>query len=104
MNIVAPLVIGILFGLLLNRAGLTRYDRIVGVYRLTDLTVLKFLLTAIVVGAISVLGAQALGLTDAVPIPGTHLGADVLGGGLFGIGMAVAGFCPGTIVAGAGTG
>lgn len=104
MSVLAPLSVGILFGALLQRAGLTSYLRIVGVYRLADLTVLKFLLTAIAVGSLAIQGALSLGLVQVVPIPGTHLGADLLGGALFGVGMALAGFCPGTIAAGAGTG
>lgn len=104
MSVFEPLAVGILFGMLLNRAGLTRYERIVGVYRFTDLTVLKFLLTAIVVGAAAIQAALSLGLVASVPTPGLHLGADLVGGALFGVGMATAGFCPGTIIAGAGRG
>jgi uncharacterized membrane protein YedE/YeeE len=99
-----PLLVGVAFGVLLQLAGLTRYERISGVYRLTDLSVLKFLGTAIVVGAILVQGALSLGFVDAVPLPATHLAAQLAGGALFGVGMAVAGFCPGTVVAGAGAG
>jgi uncharacterized membrane protein YedE/YeeE len=104
MTVFAPLTIGVLFGAILNRAGLTRCDRIIGVYRFKDLTVLKFLLTAIVVGSGLIQAALSLGLAEAVPIPGTHVASDLVGGALFGIGMATAGFCPGTIAAGAGTG
>jgi uncharacterized protein len=101
---VAPLLIGIAFGWLLDRAELTRFQRIVGIYRLRDFTVLQFLGTAIVAGAFAVLALRSLGFVATVVITPTHLAADAIGGGLFGIGMAVAGFCPGTIVAGAGGG
>jgi uncharacterized membrane protein YedE/YeeE len=104
MSVLWPLVIGVAFGWLLDRAGLTRYERIVGVYRFTDLAVLKFLVAAIVVGAAAIQASLALGLTTVLPVTPTRLLADAVGGLLFGVGMASAGFCPGTIVAGAGVG
>ncbi len=104
MSVLLPLVVGIAFGALLERGGLTRHERIVGVFRLRDFTVLKFLLTAIVAGAALGQAAVSLGLAAALPVTGNHLAANAAGGALFGVGMAVAGFCPGTIVAGAGTG
>lgn len=104
MTVAAPLAIGLAFGWLLHRGGLSRHEVIVGVYRFTDFTVLKFLLTALVVGAAAVQAAASLGLATAVPVPTTRVLANLLGGGLFGIGMSFAGFCPGTIVAGGGAG
>ena len=100
----APILIGFAFGWLLERAGLTRYDRIAGVYRLTDLTVLKFLGSGLAAGAGALQIALWLGLASAAPAPATVLYANVVGGGLFGVGMAIGGFCPGTIVAGAAAG
>jgi uncharacterized protein len=100
----APLLLGFCFGWLLERAGLTRYDRIVGVYRFTDLAVLKFLGSGLAAGAVALQIALWLGLASAAPLPATILVANLAGGGLFGVGMAIGGFCPGTIVAGAGAG
>lgn len=101
---IAPLLLGFVFGWLLERAGLTRYDRIVGVYRFTDWTVLKFLGSGLAAGAVALQIALWLGLAGAAPLPATILVANLVGGGVFGIGMAIGGFCPGTIVAGAGAG
>jgi uncharacterized membrane protein YedE/YeeE len=101
MSVLAPLVIGIAFGWLLDRAELTSFHRIVGVYRLRDFTVLKFLGTAIVTGALTVLAIGALGFSNTVAVTPTTLLSDAVGGALFGVGMSLAGFCPGTIVAGA---
>lgn len=100
----AALSIGFAFGWLLQKAGLSRYDRIVNIYRFRDLTVLKFLLSALVAGAVSVGFLSAVGVKGIVPIPGTFLVGNFAGGILFGIGMAVSGFCPGTIAAGVGEG
>ena len=57
------LLIGILFGFLLQRGGVAEYDVILGQLLLTDFTVLKIMLTAAVVGMVHHVAvlAQALG-------------------------------------------
>jgi uncharacterized protein len=51
---VLALVLGVLFGFALNKAGLTRYTKIVNQFRLTDMAVLKFMMTALVVTMLGV--------------------------------------------------
>jgi hypothetical protein len=104
IDIATSLSLGFLFGWALNRAGLTHYDRIVNVYRLRDLTVMRFMLTALVVGAVGIQAGIELGLGTAVPVPPTNMLANLVGGIVFGVGMATAGYCPGTIVAEVGEG
>jgi hypothetical protein len=104
IEIFEAVVLGTLFGFALQKAGLTRYDRIVGVYRLRDFTVMQFMLSALVVAASLNQAFAALGLAKAPPTPPTFVLANVVGGVVFGIGMASAGYCPGTIVAEAGEG
>jgi uncharacterized membrane protein YedE/YeeE len=104
MSIVAPCVLGFVFGWSLQRAGLTHYARIVGVFRFRDLTVLRFMLSALLVGAIGIQCGVALGFVARPPLPPTAALANLAGGVLFGVGMASAGYCPGTIVAEAGEG
>lgn len=98
------LLLGFLFGFALQKAGLTHYSRIVGIYRLRDMTVLKFMLTALVVGGVLIQAAVDLGLAAPLPVPPTFVLSNLVGGVVFGIGMATAGYCPGTIVAQAGEG
>lgn len=98
------LAVGLSFGFLLQKAGLSRYDRIVNVYRFRDLAVLKFLLTAVVVGAVGIRVLVTVGVAGALPVPATSLVGTLVGGVLFGIGMALSGFCPGTVAAGVGEG
>lgn len=102
--IVSALALGFGFGWMLHKAGLTHYARIVNVYRLRDLTVMRFMLVALVVGAVGVQAGLDLGLARFAPVPPTFLVANVVGGVVFGVGMALAGYCPGTIVAEAGEG
>ena len=45
-----------------------------------------------------------LGFAAGAPVPPTSMLANVVGGVVFGVGMASAGYCPGTIVAEAGEG
>lgn len=103
-DILNPLVLGVLFGWALHKAGLTHYARIVNVYRLRDMTVMRFMLTALVVGGVLIQAGIDLGFADSAPIPPTSILANVVGGLVFGVGMATAGYCPGTIVAEAGEG
>ena len=95
---------GLLFGFLLQKGGVTRFDVIVGQFLLRDFTVAKVMLTAIVVGGVGVYGMLALGMIDVLHVKATHLLANAAGGLIFGIGMAVLGYCPGTGVAAIGDG
>lgn len=100
----APLLLGVLFGVSLQRAGLTQYARIVGVYRLRDLTVLRFMLTALAIGALAAQLGLAIAPGTVLPVPPTRVLAQLTGGAIFGVGMALAGYCPGTIAAELGEG
>lgn len=104
MNWLVPLLFGTAFGITLERAELTRRERVVGAFRFADLTMLKFLLAALVTGAFVVQAALSLGLVASVPVPPTAPLANLVGGILFGGAMAGAGFCSGTIFAASGSG
>ena len=78
--------------------------RIVNVFRFRDLSVLRFMLVALLVGGVLIQAGVDLGLAGPLPIPATFVVANLVGGVVFGIGMAPAGYCPGTIVAEAGEG
>lgn len=103
-EIIFPLIIGILFGYALVKGGLTRYSNISGAFRFTDMTVIKFMLTGILTAGFGVFALQALKVVNYLPIPSTYWLGNILGGLIFGVGMSLAGFCPGTILAGAGEG
>ena len=97
------LIFGILFGFLLHKGGATKYDLILAQLLLTDLTVLKIVLSAVVVGMLGVFTMRSLGWVELSPKSGS-LGKNVIGGLLFGIGFAVLGYCPGTIAGAVGNG
>jgi uncharacterized membrane protein YedE/YeeE len=89
---------GMLFGLLLHRGGVTTYNVIVNQFRLKDFTVLKVMLTAVVVGAIGVLALHYAGHAQYHIKPANLLGV-ALGAAIFGVGMVLYGYCPGTGIA-----
>lgn len=92
LNHVIALVLGVLFGFSLNKAGLTRYNKIVNVFRFTDLSVLKFMMTALVVSMSGLYILRELGLITFPNIPGTYIAGNLIGGLIFGVGMALAGY------------
>jgi hypothetical protein len=104
IDVAKALGLGFLFGWTLHKGGLTQYARIVGVYRFRDLGVLEFMLAALAVGAVLIQVAAALGMAAILPVPPTHVAANLVGGVVFGVGMATAGYCPGTILAESGEG
>jgi hypothetical protein len=102
--IIGGLLTGLVFGFLLQKARVTRYQTIVGQFLFADNTVLKVMLTAIVTGAIGVYALYGMGYIANLHIKEAALVANVLGGLIFGVGMAIAGYCPGTGVAALGDG
>ena len=97
------LITGFLFGFLLQKGGVTKYPVIVGQFLLRDFTVLKTMLTAVVVGGIGVYTLRAFGLAS-LHVKPAQLVAVSLGGLVFGVGMVLLGYCPGTGVAAAAEG
>lgn len=97
------LATGVALGFLFQKGRVTKHEVIVGQLLLRDWTVAKIMLTAIVVGAIGVyamFGAGWVGLH----IKSAVIGGILAGGAIFGVGMALMGYCPGTCVAAAGEG
>lgn len=97
------LVTGIFFGFVLQKGQALKYDRQIGMLRFQDFTILKLMLSAILVGMVGIyfladLGIGKLSLKPAV------LGANITGGLLFGLGWGLLGYCPGTAVGATGEG
>jgi hypothetical protein len=97
------LVFGFIFGFLLQKGGATQYDVIIGQLLLEDFTVLKIMLSAVVVGSIGIYTMKGLGWVQLHPKAGSW-GKNALGGLIFGLGFAVLGYCPGTIAGAVGNG
>jgi len=96
MSILAyGLATGVIFGFLLQKARVLRFDKQVGMLRLIDLTIIKFMGTNVIVAMVGVYLLVDLGQAKLDPLP-TVLGNNIVGGLLFGVGWAVLGYCPGT--------
>ncbi|HNQ23256.1 MAG TPA: YeeE/YedE thiosulfate transporter family protein [Phycisphaerae bacterium] len=97
------LVTGVLFGFLLQKGRVLRFDKQVGAMLLKDMTIFKFMLAAILVGMV---GLHVLAGLEVIKLSHKPLnvGAVLIGGALFGTGWAVMGFCPGTSIGALGEG
>ncbi len=103
LQLLIGLLIGAGFGFLLQKGGLTSYNVIVGQLLFTDFTVLKTMLTAMITGMIGVHLLKSRGIINFHPKPGSF-GSTVIGGLIFGVGFALLGYCPGTVVGAAAQG
>ncbi len=103
LQLVLGLLSGIVFGFLLQKGGVTDYNVIIGQLLLTDFTVLRVMLSAVLAGMIGVYALKGLGFADLHCRPGS-VGGTVIGGLIFGAGFALLGYCPGTAAGAAGTG
>jgi uncharacterized protein len=97
------LFFGFLFGFLLQKGGVAKYHILIGVLLLEDFTVVKVMMTAIVVGSVGIFALYALGLVK-LHVKPTRYAANILGGLLFGVGFGLIGYCPGTGAAALGQG
>lgn len=103
MGLLLGIITGILFGFFLQKAQAIRFERQVGFLLLKDMTIIKFMLSAIMVGAVGIYLCKDLGIIS-FSIKATDVAAQVIGGLLFGIGWAIAGYCPGTSLGALGEG
>ncbi len=96
MILLYGLLVGIAFGYTLQRVGALDYDEILKSLRLLDLKIVKFMFFSIAVGAAGIFFFNTLGIGTVENLP---LYPGVLVGGLiFGVGFALSGYCPGTVV------
>lgn len=102
-ELVLGLGTGVGFGALLQQGRVLRFEKQVGAMRLKDMTILKFMLSAIVVGMIGIHFLVGLDVV-AMKVKSTNLAAIGIGGLLFGAGWAVMGYCPGTSLGAIGEG
>jgi len=102
-QLVLGLLFGVVFGFLLQKGGVAKYDVLMGQFFLTDFTVIKVMLTAITVGMLGVFSLRALGLVE-LHVKPTRYAANIAGGLIFGVGLGLLGYCPGTGVAALGQG
>jgi hypothetical protein len=96
-------LLGIPFGFFLQKSQVTRYDAIFGQLIFQDFTVIKVMFTAILVGMPGIYLMRRLGWVELHIKPGA-VGSTVIGSLIFGVGLAILGYCPGTTIGAVGQG
>jgi len=89
---IIALVLGLGFGFVLNKVGLTKYHKVANQFRFTDMTILKFMMTAICVAMTGLFIFRELGWLTFPNVPATYIVGNLLGGLMFGVGMALTGY------------
>lgn len=102
LHISFGLAVGFLFGYILTRTGITKYPRVMGMLLLKDFKILKFMLTAVTGSLILFALFGEIGWLALNP-KGLDWGK-IVGGLVFGVGMGILGYCPGTMAARIGEG
>ncbi|MCS7279264.1 MAG: YeeE/YedE family protein [Thermodesulfobacteriaceae bacterium] len=95
--VITALFIGFLFGVLLCYARVNKFNTISGAAVFKDFTVVKVLATAIGIGSALIALEVVAGFTSFKVKPLIVSGV-IVGGIVFGVGMAILGYCPGTMV------
>ena len=91
----SALLTGLLFGYVLQRGGFCLTRALSNAVLMGDTTILRAYVLALLVAMIGVHTLMALGLIE-VPIRPFRWVANILGGGLFGVGMILSGGCSGS--------
>jgi uncharacterized membrane protein YedE/YeeE len=103
MTLLIGFLIGCAFGAILYLGGATSYRRILGTLLLKDMWIIKLMMTAIGVGTLGIYLLDLGGLAH-MSIKPAYLWGVAIGGAIFGVGWALAGYCPGTCVVGSAEG
>jgi hypothetical protein len=105
MTIFLAIIIGAAFGFVLQRIGATNPQNIINMLRLKDLHLLKAIMLGVGTSSALLFVMLSAGFADAghLSVKSSYLGV-IVGGGILGLGFALAGYCPGTGLAAAGTG
>ena len=90
-TLILGLITGIFFGFFLQKGQALRYDRQLGMLRLKDFTILKLIVSAILVGMVGIYFFVDMGWGK-LSLKPTILGANVIGGLIFGLGWGMLGF------------
>lgn len=102
-TLIIGFLIGCAFGAILYLGGATSYRRILGTLLLKDMWIIKLMMTAIGVGSLGIYLLDMGGLAH-MSVKPAYLWGIAAGGAIFGIGWAVAGYCPGTCLVGSAEG
>ena len=103
---ILAVIIGIMFGYLLEKGGFGNARKLVSQFYFTDFAVLKVMFMAIIVAMLGLLYLNWMGILDLskIYIVPTYITAQIVGGAFLGLGFVIGGLCPGTSFVSAATG
>lgn len=104
MDIVLAIILGSFFGFALTYIGATKFEKILKMLRLEDLTLAKIILFGIGFASVLLSISAMIGIFDIthLNIKSMNLGV-IIGGGIFGVAFGWIGTCPGTCIGAIGT-
>jgi hypothetical protein len=102
-DLIWGLITGIFFGFFLQKGQALKYEKQLGMLRFKDFTILKVMITAILVGMVGIYFFVDMGIGK-LSLKPTVLGANIIGGLIFGLGWGMLGYCPGTALGATGEG
>lgn len=102
-KLAGAILFGLAFGFLLQKGGVGKYNVLLGQLLLQDFTVLRIMMSAVVVGMVGVFTLHHFAKVN-LHLQPTRIGAQIIGGSLFGAGFALIAYCPGTGAAALGQG
>ena len=97
-NPMLAFLIGLGFGYALEQGGFSSSRKLIGIFYGYDMIVVRVFLTAVLTSSMGILYFNYMGWIDfsLVYINPTFLWSAIIGGALVGLGIIIAGFCPGT--------
>lgn len=103
LMIAVGLAMGLVFGIALEKSRVFEPGVILGQFQLNNFVMLKVFLTATATGLIALAVMNGLDIVSLHP-KGLNWQANLVGGLILGVGIALAGACPGTVLAQIGAG
>ena len=106
MSLIIAFVIGIAFGIALEKGGFGRATILASQFYFTNMRVLKVMFTAIVTAMLGLYFLSVIGFVDLslVYLTQTNLLPMAVGGLIAGLGFIIGGYCPGTSMVAVATG
>lgn len=98
-KIILAIVVGLLFGFILQKSGAANPQRIINMLRLKDFHLMKVIFLGLGVSSLALFSLMSFDVLEAshLSVKTAYVGV-LVGGAVFGLGWAISGFCPGSSV------